>query len=70
MNKRVYIILLLIVGYALPPVYSQNVKPKTQSAKSSKSIRPGSKPCTVKSTNSSRSNRTNKQWKTNSTLCV
>ena len=68
MNKRVYIILLLIVGYALPAVYSQNVKPKTQSAKSSKSIRPRSKPVAVKSTNSSRSNRTNKQWKTNSTL--
>ena len=68
MNKRLYIILLLIVGYTLPPVYSQNAKPKTQSAKSSKSIRPHSKPVAVKSTNSSRSNRTNKQWKTNSAL--
>ena len=50
------------------PLYSQSSKSRTHSSKTSKNTPTHAKPVAVKSTNSPKTHRTNKQWKTNSNL--
>jgi len=50
------------------PLYSQSPKSRTHSSRNSKNTPTHAKSVAVKSTNSSKTHRTNKQWKTNSTL--
>ena len=51
------------------PLYSQSSKSRTHSSKDSKkNVSTHAKPVAVKSTNSPKTHRTNKQWKTNSNL--
>jgi len=50
------------------PLYSQSSKSRTHSSKNSKNAPTHAKPVAVKSTNSPKTHRTNKQWKTNSNL--
>ena len=50
------------------PLYSQISKSRTHSSRNSKNTPTHAKPVDVKSTNSPKTHRTNKQWKTNSNL--
>jgi len=68
MNRSIYILLFFLIGYTAGPLYSQSSKPRTHSSKNSKNAPAHAKPVAVKSTNSPKTHRTNKQWKTNSTL--
>ena len=68
MNRSIYLLLFFVIGYMVTPLYSQNSKSRTHSSKNSKNTPTHAKPVAVKSTNSPKKHRTNKQWKTNSTL--
>ena len=68
MNRSIYLLLIFVIGYAVSPLYSQSSKSRTHSSKNSKNTPTHAKPVAVKSTNSPKTHRTNKQWKTNSNL--
>ena len=68
MNRSIYLLLFFVIGYMVTPLYSQSSKSRTHSSKNSKNTPTHAKPVAVKSTNSPKKHRTNKQWKTNSTL--
>ena len=68
MNRSIYILLFVIIGYMVTPLYSQSSKSRTHSSRKSKNTPTHAKPVVVKTTNSPKTHRTNKQWKTNSTL--
>ena len=68
MNRSIYLLSFFVIGYMVTPLYSQNSKSRTHSSKNSKNTLTHAKPVAVKSTNSPKKHRTNKQWKTNSTL--
>ena len=68
MNRSIYLLLFFVIGYMVNPLYSQSSKSRTHSSKNSKNTPTHAKPVAVKSTNSPKAHRTNKQWKTNSTL--
>ena len=68
MNRSIYILLFVIIGYMLTPLYSQSSKSRTHSSRKSKNAPIHAKPVVVKTTTSPKTHRTNKQWKTNSTL--
>ena len=68
MNRSIYLLLLFVIGYAVSPLYSQSSKSRTHSSKNSKNTPTHAKSVAVKSTNSPKKHRTNKQWKTNSNL--
>ena len=68
MNRSIYLLLLFVIGYAVSPLYSQSSKSRTHSSRNSKNPPTHAKPVAVKSTNSPKTHRTNKQWKTNSNL--
>ena len=71
MNKNIkpYIIFIFLVSFMFVPIYSQSSKPRTQSSKVTKNDSPSrSKTVTIKSTNSQRTHRINKQWEKNTTL--
>ena len=68
MNRSKYLLLFFVIGYMVTPLYSQSSKSRTHSSKNSKNTPTHAKPVAVKSTNSPKAHRTNKQWKTNSTL--
>ena len=68
MNRSIYLLSFFVIGYMVTPLYSQNSKSRTHSSKNSKNTPTHAKPVAVKSTNSPKKHRTNKQWKTNSTL--
>ena len=68
MNRSIYLLLLFVIGYAVSPLYSQSSKSRTHSSRNSKNTPTHAKPVAVKSTNSPKTHRTNKQWKTNSNL--
>ena len=66
--RSIYLLLFFVIGYMVTPLYSQSSKSRTHSSKNSKNTPTHAKPVAVKSTNSPKKHRTNKQWKTNSTL--
>ena len=68
MNRSIYLLLLFVIGYAVSPLYSQSSKSRTHSSRNSKNTPTHANPVAVKSTNSPKAHRTNKQWKTNSNL--
>jgi len=68
MNRSIYLLLFFVIGYAVSPIYSQSSKSRTHSSRNSKNTPDHAKPVAVKSTNSPKTHRTNKQWKTNSNL--
>ena len=68
MNRSIYLLLFFVIGYAVSPIYSQSSKSRTHSSRNSKNTPAHAKPVAVKSTNSPKTHRTNKQWKTNSNL--
>ena len=68
MNRSIYILLFFLIGYTASPIYSQSSKSRTHSSRNSKNTPAHAKPVAVKSTNSTKAHRTNKQWKTNSNL--
>ena len=68
MNRSIYLLLFFVIGYAVSPLYSQSSKSRTHSSRNSKNTPTHAKPVAVKSTNSPKAHRTNKQWKTNSNL--
>ena len=68
MNRSIYLLLLFVIGYAVSPLYSQSSKSRTHSSRNLKNTPTHAKPVAVKSTNSPKTHRTNKQWKTNSNL--
>ena len=68
MNRSIYLLLFFVIGYMVTPLYSQSSKSRTHSSKNSKNAPAHAKPVAVKSTNSPKTHRTNKQWKTNSNL--
>ena len=68
MNRSIYLLLFFVIGYMVTPLYSQSSKSRTHSSKNSKNTPTHAKPVAVKSTNSPKTHRTNKQWKTNSNL--
>ena len=68
MNRSIYLLLLFVIGYAVSPLYSQSSKSRTHSSRNSKNTPAHAKPVAVKSTNSPKTHRTNKQLKTNSNL--
>ena len=68
-NIKPYIIFIFLVSFMFVPIYSQSSKPRTQSSKVTKNDSPSrSKTVTIKSTNSQRTHRINKQWEKNTTL--
>ena len=68
MNRSIYLLLFFLISYMVAPLYSQSSKSRTHSSKNSKNAPTHAKPVAVKSTNSPKTHRTNKQWKTNSNL--
>jgi len=68
MNRSIYLLSFFVIGYMVTPLYSQSSKSRTHSSRNSKNTPTHAKSVAVKSTNSSKTHRTNKQWKTNSTL--
>ena len=68
MNRSIYLLLFFVIGYMVTPLYSQSSKSRTHSSRNSKNTPTHAKPVAVKSTNSPKAHRTNKQWKTNSNL--
>ena len=68
MNRIIYLLLFFVIGYTASPLYAQSSKSRTHSSKNSKNAPTHAKPVAVKSTNSPKAHRTNKQWKTNSNL--
>ena len=68
MNRSIYLLSFFVICYMVTPLYSQSSKSRTHSSKNSKNTPTHAKPVAVKSTNSPKKHRTNKQWKTNSTL--
>ena len=68
MNRSIYLLLFFLISYMIAPLYSQSSKSRTHSSKNSKNTPTHAKPVAVKSTNSPKTHRTNKQWKTNSNL--
>jgi len=71
MNKNIkpFIIFTFLVLLIVAPIYSQSSKPKTQSSRVTKNNSPSrAKPVSVRTTNSQRTHRINKQWEKNTTL--
>ena len=68
MNRSIYLLLFFLISYMVAPLYSQSSNSRTHSSKNSKNAPAHAKPVAVKSTNSPKTHRTNKQWKTNSNL--
>ena len=71
MNKNIkpFIIFTFLVFLIVAPIYSQSSKPKTQSSRVTKNNSPSrAKPVAVRTTNSQRTHRINKQWEKNTTL--
>ena len=68
MIRSIYLLLFFLISYMVAPLYSQSSKSRTHSSKNSKNAPAHAKPVAVKSTNSPKTHRTNKQWKTNSNL--
>ncbi|MED5553986.1 MAG: hypothetical protein VX530_02810 [Candidatus Neomarinimicrobiota bacterium] len=68
MNRSIYLLSFFVICYMVTPLYSQSSKSRTHSSKNSKNTPTHAKSVAVKSTNSPKKHRTNKQWKTNSTL--
>ena len=71
MNKNIkpFIIFTFLVFLIVAPIYSQSSKPKTQSSRVTKNNSPSrAKPVSVRTTNSQRTHRINKQWEKNTTL--
>ena len=71
MNKNIksFIIFTFLVSFMFTSIYSQNSKPRTQSSRVTKNDSPSrAKPVAIKSTNTQRTHRINKQWEKNTTL--
>ncbi len=71
MNKNIkpFIIFTFLVLLIVAPIYSQNSKPKTQSSRVTKDNSSSrAKAVAVRTTNSQRTHRINKQWEKNTTL--
>jgi hypothetical protein len=71
MNKNIkpFIIFTFLISFIFVPAYSQSSKPRTQSSRVTKNDSPSrAKPVAIKSTNSQRNHRINKQWEKNTTL--
>ena len=71
MNKNIksFIIFTFLVSFMFTPLYSQSSKPRTQSSRVTKNDSPSrAKPVAIKSTNTQRTHRINKQWEKNTTL--
>ena len=68
MNRSIYLLLFFLISYMVAPLYSQSSKSRTHSSRNLKNTPTHAKPVAVKSTNSPKTHRTNKQWKTNSNL--
>ena len=68
MIRKLYAILAFFFLIANVSVYCQNTKSRTQPTKSSKSSSTQFKPKVVKATNNPKTYRTNRQWKTKSSL--
>jgi len=71
MNKNIkpFIIFTFFISFIFVPTYSQSSKPRTQSSRVTKNDSPSrAKPVAIKSTNSQRNHRINKQWEKNTTL--
>ena len=68
MNRSIYLLSFFFIGYMVTPLYSKSSKSRTHSSKNSKNTPTHAKSVAVKSTNSPKKHRTNKQWKTNSNL--
>ena len=72
MNKNIkpFIIFTFLISFMFAPIYSQSSKPRTQSSRGvTKNDSPSrAKPVAIKSTNTQRTHRINKQWEKNTTL--